>query len=266
MATSRKTSSARPRTDSSTDRVLSLLELFTEDAPVWTVEELMALRSMARATLYRYLRALVETGFLSPSGDGSYSLGPRVIEMDRQIRLSDPLLQVAKPIMAAQRDAFGGAQLLCRYYGERVVSIHDDHTDERIKTSFDRGRPFGLFLGAPSRVILAHLGPQQLQRIYLHHAQDILAAGLGGNWIEFRDHMREVRQQGYVVASDIDKKLVGIAAPIFVTPSTVIGSICLVRIKKETDAAQVEHLGNLATEMGRKISASLQRARPPART
>ena len=34
-------------------------------------------------------------------------------EMDRQIRIADPLLQVAAPVMHEIRDQVGGAQLLC---------------------------------------------------------------------------------------------------------------------------------------------------------
>lgn len=259
-------SKGNQRADSSTDRVLSILDLFTEDRPVWTTEVLIERLGVARATMYRYLRALVETGFLTPDGGGAYSLGPRFIEMDRQIRLADPLLQVAPPVMQSLRPAFSGDQLLCRYYGLRVLSILEDRMDPMIKahTSFDRGRPFPLFLGAPSRIILANLTQQQLQRLFLHHPQDITAAGLGRNWLEFRDNMRTISKQGYVAASDIDKSLVGVAAPVFLPSGEVTASLCLVKMRKDVTEEDVAAMGQTVIRAADQISDKLRRRRPSA--
>lgn len=258
------------RTDSSTDRVLGILDLFTEEHPVWTTDLLITRLGVARATMYRYLRALVETGFLTPDGGGSYSLGPRFIEMDRQIRMADPLLQVAPAVMQSLRTDFDGDQLLCRYYGLRVLSILEDRADPQIKenTSFDRGRPFPLFLGAPSRVILANLSQAQLQRLFLNHPQEIAAAGLGHNWLEFRENMKEVSRRGYERASDIDRNLIGIAAPIFLPSGDVMGSLCLVKMRKDVDERQVLQIAELAKTAAAEISARLrerQQEAAPAR-
>ena len=125
---------------SSNDRVLALIDLFTEIQPVWTTEALIQKQGTSRATTYRDLKALVASGFLAPVAPGAYALGPRFIELDRQIRLADPLLKVAPPIMAAQRMKVQGTQLLFRYYGIRVLSIHEDRTDDRIENEL-RSRP-----------------------------------------------------------------------------------------------------------------------------
>lgn len=253
------------RSDSSTERILGLLDLFTTDTPVWTVDALVEKENLARATMYRYVKALADTGFLVPVGGGGYSLGPRFIEIDRQIRRADPLLQVAPPIMRAQQEQVGGGQLLCRYYGERVLSIHREYTDERLPAmmSMERGRPFSLFLGAPSRIILANLPTHQLQRLFLYHADSIGAAGLGDSWIAFRDKMKSIRKAGYAVASDIDKSLIGVSAPIFAAPDVVTASLCMVRIRAEVDAAALQHLTDLAIASAAEISRQLQALYPP---
>ncbi|MFM6991825.1 MAG: IclR family transcriptional regulator [Rhodoferax sp.] len=254
-------SKSNQRSDSSTDRVLSILDLFTDEYPVWTTELLIEKLGVARATMYRYLRALVETGFLMPDGGGAYSLGPRFIEMDRQIRLVDPLLQVGPPVMQSLRPGFTGDQLLCRYYGLRLLSIFEDRVDPQIKvnTTFDRGRPFPLFLGAPSRIILANLTQQQLQRLFLNHPHEIAEAGLGRNWAEFRDKMREVSQLGYAVASDIDKQLVGISAPIFLPSGEVTASLCLVKMRKDVDDSEIKVIAALAVKAASEITNQLRK-------
>lgn len=253
-----ETNAAVRRGDSSTDRVLGLLDLFTVETPIWTADMLMDNQGLGRATVYRYLKALTDAGFLAPIGGGGYALGPRFIEMDRQIRMADPLLQIGPCLMQSLRKKVAGAQLLCRYYGLRVLTIHEERTDERILTSFQRGRPFPLFLGAPSRIILANLPQPQLQKLFLYHADEIRSAGLGSTWIEFRDQMKAVRKTGYAVASDIDKTLVGVAAPIFLAPDAVTASLCLVRLKEECTEDDIAFLGEVAIKAGQKLSEGLQ--------
>jgi DNA-binding IclR family transcriptional regulator len=239
-------------------RVLGVIDLFTEAKPIWTADELIEAQATSRATTYRDLRALVDAGFLAPVSVGAFALGPRFIELDRQIRLGDPLLKIAPPIMASQREKVGGTQLLCRYYGLRVMSIHEDRYDARIKTSFDRGRPVSLFTSSTSQVILANLGADQQQRLFLQHASKIAEAELGANWPEFKDRMRSIRERGVAIASVVDKDLVGVAAPVFTAPDTVAAALTLVRIRKEVDEAAIERLTRLAISAARKVSDRLQ--------
>jgi DNA-binding IclR family transcriptional regulator len=111
-------------------------------------------------------------------------------------------------------------------------------------------------------VILAHLPAYQLRNLALNHQPAIAAAGLGQNWVEFRDRMRAIRKTGFLAASDIDKNLVGISAPIFHAPGAVTASLCLVRRKARVSEADAVMLGRLAVDACRRISAGLQAFRP----
>jgi DNA-binding IclR family transcriptional regulator len=248
--------------DTSITRVLGILDLFSPDLPVWTVDMLVDRLLLGRATIYRYVRALCDAGFLVPVSGAGYVLGPRFIEFDRSIRLADPLLQIVPPVMAELRDAVNGAQLLCAFYGLRVLSVLQDKTDPNITMSMERGRPFPLFQGSPSRVILAHLPTYQLRNLALNHQREIAAAGLGENWAAFRDGLRAVRRTGYLVASDIDKALIGISAPIFHAPGAVAASLCLVRLKENVTDEDAASLGRLAMRACQRISSELQAFRP----
>lgn len=243
--------------ESSITRVLGILDLFTPDVPVWTAEMLGEQLGVARATTYRYVGALCDAGFLVPVSGGGYVLGPRFIEFDRSIRMADPLQHIVPPVMAELREVVNGAQLLCAFYGLRVLTVLQDRTDPSITMSMERGRPFPLFRGSPSRVILAHLPPYRLRTLALHHQAEIAAAGLGDSWPVFRDNMKAVRRQGYVVASDIDTALWGISAPIFHAPGAVTASLCLVRAKAKATDADLAMLGQLAVDACGRISSEL---------
>ena len=248
--------------ETSVTRVLGILDLFTPETPVWTVDMLVDRLMLGRATVYRYVRALCDAGFLVPVAGAGYVLGPRFIEFDRSIRLADPLLHIVPPVMAELRDVVNGGQLLCAFYGLRVLTVLQDKTDPNITMSMERGRPFSLFRGSPSRVILANLPTYQLRNLALNHPREIAEAGLGQNWVEFREAMRVIRRTGYLVASDIDKALVGISAPIFHAPGAVAASLCLVRRKENVSAEDAALLGRLAVDACRRISGELQAFRP----
>lgn len=250
--------SRKTRPDSSATRILGLLDLFTAETPTWTVDMLQEHLGLARATVYRYARELHNAGFLVPAAGGGYVLGPRFIEFDRQIRLADPLLRVGEQIMKELSADVAGTQLLCAFYGDRVLTVHEERTDETLTTSFQRGLPFALFKGAPSRIILAHLPSYQLKNIFLAHSETIASVGLGNNWAEFRDRMKDIRKTGYYVGSEIDKRLVGVAAPIFRSPGMVTGCLCLVRLKERTTARDIAFLAKLAMQGAEWISAGMQ--------
>ena len=83
----------------SSSRALAILSLFDEQHPVWHTDEINEAAGYTRATGYRYVKDLVEFGFLRKVSAGRYALGPRIIELDFQLRRSDPLLLTAVPVM-----------------------------------------------------------------------------------------------------------------------------------------------------------------------
>jgi DNA-binding IclR family transcriptional regulator len=68
------------------------LSLFTIEKSEWTVEEAAKEIGVSVSTAYRYFRDLSKVGLLDSSPSSKYVLGPAVIENDRKIRLTDPLI------------------------------------------------------------------------------------------------------------------------------------------------------------------------------
>lgn len=243
---------------SSSERVLSIIDLFKEQRPQWSIEEIASHLGLARTTAYRYAKTLVDAGFLASLNAGIYVLGPRIIELDRQIRLGDPMLRVAPPIMASIRKQASGLQLLCSYYGDRVMCIHQDVVEPGIDNTFDRGRPFPLFVGGPSRVILAHLPNRQLRSLMLHNAPAIARAGLGETWPEFSKNLRRIRQAGYFASQgEIHPENFGVVAPVMHTQG-VAGCLCIARPMSRLKERDIPRLIALTVDTAARISAGIQ--------
>ncbi|HEY9281008.1 MAG TPA: helix-turn-helix domain-containing protein, partial [Eoetvoesiella sp.] len=190
---------------SSVSRILDILDLFTPETTIVQVDEVGAQLGVGRSTCYRYLQELCDSGLLVQQGKGRYGLGPRVIELERLLQLSDPLLNAGKTIMAELAPICENRTLLlCSLFKDRVLCIHQTgpdhiiHANEKMPIYRGRGSTLPLFQGAGSQAILAHLAPHQVQALYLAKQSEIAAAGLGSDWKEFRATLNVIRKQGFV--------------------------------------------------------------------
>src|SRR5262245_13436439 len=106
------------RETSSGDRLLAVLGLFSVEQPVWTVEAAAERLDVPAPTAYRYFKRLTQAGLISPVSGASYTLGPAIIQMDRQIQISDPMLNAARGVMHGliQHASEGSILLLCRLF------------------------------------------------------------------------------------------------------------------------------------------------------
>jgi DNA-binding IclR family transcriptional regulator len=77
------------------DRVLGVLALFTHERSEWSVEDAAEALEVPVSTAYRYFKSLSSAELLIPYWPGRYVLGPAVIELDRMMRLRDPLINAA---------------------------------------------------------------------------------------------------------------------------------------------------------------------------
>ncbi|MBV1902693.1 MAG: helix-turn-helix domain-containing protein [Marinosulfonomonas sp.] len=245
------------RKKSSANKVLGILDLFTEESPTWTVEMLIKELNLTRATTYRYVKALYDAGFIVPGAGSSYVLGPRFIQIDRQIMRSDPLLRAARPLLDADRSKLIGAKILSGFYGDRVLSVHVEKIDKDITLTMERGLSFPLIYGSPSQVILAYLPAYQLRNVYNANAKKIAGQRLGDNWQEFRAEMKKIRKAGHRVGGHYQGSVIGVAAPIFHAPKAVSTSLCYVRSREICTEADIKNLVDLVTDTAAKISQEL---------
>jgi DNA-binding IclR family transcriptional regulator len=224
---------------SSLGKMLSILDLFSEAAPVWSTADIIESLGASRSTGYRYVKTLNAAGLLSAVGNGYYMLGPRIIELDLQIRSTDPLLKASAGLLDELVNATGHSALLCMLFQNSVLCIDERLAPLSPERLFKRGQRRPLFRGAMSRVILAYLPNHRLRTIYARRQSEILQAGLGATWEEFRTGLAKNRSDGYVKSvGEFNPGIVGLAAPIFSGSQDILGSIgiaCRTEELQDTD-------------------------------
>lgn len=217
---------------SASDKLLSVLGLFTIDTPEWTVETAAKELKLGVSTTYRYFRSLSSVGLIVAYAAGRYVLGPAITQLDRQSRLHDPLINAAKPTMheMVHRLGNGSVLLLCRLYRHQIMCIHQEYIESHeLTVSYERGKLMPLHRGASSKVVLAHMPARFVRAFYHDHAQEMAAVALGASWQETKRVLRQIRTAGVsVIHAELDPGVTGIAAPLFDPDGNVIGSLGLV--------------------------------------
>ena len=206
--------------------MLEILDLLEEQDSRWTPEHMMQRLGCPRSTLYRYLRVLANAGLVTSLPDVGYTLGPRIAELDYGMRSSDPLIVRGRPVLEALIKEIPGVGLLCRYYRDRVLCVHQESGGTGLRSGYERGRAMPIGRGAASRVILAHLKLAQLRQLYERQSRDFQRIGMGRNFEQVSAYLRDIRKQGFCVSrGEVTRGVIGVAAPVFDSEGTVIGSL-----------------------------------------
>ncbi len=235
------------------DRYIAVLRLFSQGQSEWTVNDMAERLGVPQSTVYRTVRDLMGENFLEMASEARYRLGSVFIEFDRLLRLTDPLLtagsQVLQDVVAAAGVPCVG--LLCRLYNDTVMCIADATAPgATFSSSYERGRPMPLTMGATSKAILAHLPARRFSRV-VEQSPDARSQA-------FRTELMAVRKAGVCISSgEIDADVVGVAAPILSKSPGVLASLSIVLPQTIADDAMVARIAAATMAGARRIEEGL---------
>jgi len=242
----------------SLEKMLSLLDVFTPAASTWSSDELIAYSGSSRSTCYRYIKVLQDAGFLAPVANGSYVLGPRIMELDRYIRMCDPIYIGGGPAIQKLARKTGHTVRLYMLYSNMLICVREEQPPSEPTGLFTRGQKRPLLVGAGSKVVLAYLPVHQLRSIFAHQRKAIAAAGLGADWKGFLKVLRRIRDDGYCVTSgELTPGLVGISAPLFDNQGKVLGSLAVALAESGADRSKFPVLAAAVAKAAQEASTQI---------
>lgn len=243
--------------------MLSVLDLFSGEHTTMTAEQIAEALGLTRTTCYRYTRELSHAGLLVSDG-GLFMLGPRIIELDRRIIHSDPLLNAGRSVVTGLADSLGAIGLLTTSYDDRIINIFEHEGSlERLPLSFGRGTTMPVFRSSTSKVILASMSRSRLKRLWKEHQHERDCQSIGKDWLSFWKALQTIKRQGYWTSTgELDKGMSGISAPILFGTGEVAGSMSLVFTLENFKAYETELLGSrlraAASQVSRALAARLR--------
>ena len=241
-------------------RMFAVLDLLEAEQATLDADTICARLGYSRPTGYRYIAELVRAGLLVRVGGGAYGLGPRIIELDYAIRVNDPVLAAAQPVMRELALATGGDATLAATYGKHMVTTHHEAGPEALILSYGRGRPMPLVRGALSKCLLAWMPRTRQQRLHAVHARDIKANKLGADWPAFRTTLTQIRKQGFAVSiGELDPGLVAVAAPVQDGEGNVLAAVAVVLRLARYELLDHAQLAALVIDGAHRIEAAMRR-------
>lgn len=245
--------------DSSLARMLSVLDLFSDQRLHWSAEDISAALGVSLPTSYRYMKTLSDAGLLRRGPDAQFTLGPRIVVLDHYIRQADPVLRCGIPFMRELVAQTGFDCVVSSLHGDQVLDTHREYGSMPADLSYGRGRPRPLFLGGAPKVILAELPTAQLRRMLERHADEARAAGLPTDWAGFRRYYSTIRKDGHYFSNgELEANLAAIAVPLRQADGAALGALSVVTTVQRMAVIDRSKLTPLVQRAAQEIAARLQ--------
>jgi len=216
-------------TMSSLSRLLSIFNLFTQDRPAWSTEEIAQQLDCSIPTAYRYLRELTSMQLLRSASPGQYVLGTKIIELDYLIRTGDPLIQAGSgPIKQLAREVDCDVAVIS-LSGMSLITIHYEPSRIDMLASYGRGRQMPAFRGAMSLAVLANLSKPMLRKVYDAHQEEAQHTPGAQTLEELTQQLKAIRKAGYASSQGaLDPENAGLAIPFNLAEHGIAASLGLV--------------------------------------
>jgi DNA-binding IclR family transcriptional regulator len=152
--------------NSTADRAIDILLMFSEDKPVWSTAEIAQHFRMPRSTTYRYLTSLRSYGLIVEDRSGGYRLGPRIFPLARVAKAGTSILTVALPHLSDLNRKLGEAVTLYERVGYQSIPLERLESRHSVKMIYTRGQILPWPGAASAKVLLAHAPPDEQKAIF----------------------------------------------------------------------------------------------------
>lgn len=207
-------------------RVLRILACFAEKDE-WGLNELARALQLPRASAHRLLNLCKPLNFVAQNEAGRYVPGVELYRMAGKLSSEMPVHRLARPVIDAIRDETDETTLVALLVRSELqmffsLSASPSHP---MRYAVEKNRLQPLSWGAPARVMLAHLSPDEIETV-AERAEPSPLDGRPLDVAELRESLEKIRREGYAVTfAHRSPDSWGIAAPFFDATGQVVGSI-----------------------------------------
>jgi IclR family acetate operon transcriptional repressor len=245
--------------DTSFARGLRILLTIADRGEV-RAEELSTLLETPASTVYRYLRTLMEFGFVDRR-DGRYLLGPRLVIGSGSNVTSEQLIRVADPVLRSLATETGETAVVMRRIGLSAVCLHQVESPNALRVSLEPGAMLPLHAGAINRVLLAYALPEIVDELVARGLDAITPdTPTEATLLETLEEIRTTgigRSEGELISG-----VVGIAAPVF-RDGAIVGAVGVIGPADRCGLAWRSRVSRLLPDAARTIMDGLtDEARP----
>ncbi|MCX5907326.1 MAG: IclR family transcriptional regulator [Deltaproteobacteria bacterium] len=252
------------KTIQSLEKGLDLLFLFTEEKSSLSIDEISSRSGLPRSTCYRFLNTFKQKRLMEVDGpSGKYRLSVRLLKLQSAIHRSLSIAQISLPYLQ-KLSAISGetAQLVLLDRNEGVCVERVDST-ATLRVMPDKGNTIHLHSGASGKVIMAHLSPEERERVIREKGLKKVTANTITDPAVLNRDLEEIRKRGYAQSDqEIYPGVKAVAAPIFDFQGKVIASVGVAgpreRLPRKKVTLLIPHIKEAARNISIRLGANLQ--------
>jgi IclR family pca regulon transcriptional regulator len=209
----------------SLDRGLAVIRAFDAEHPELTLSEVARQTGLTRAAARRFLRTLVEIGYMRTEG-GKFALRPKILELGFAYLSSLSLPEIALPHMEQLVEKVHESSSMCVLDGDEIVYVARVPTKRIMAVVIAVGTRFPAYATSMGRVLLAgrsddwldgFLASAELRRLTPHTMTDVT---------RLRAELVRIRERGWAqVDQELEEGLRSVAAPIHDAAGRVVAAI-----------------------------------------
>lgn len=243
--------------NSTADRAIDILLLFSEERPVWSTAEIAAYFSMPHSTVYRYIKSLRSYALIAEDKSGGYRLGPRIFSLARVAKATTSILSVSAPELQKLNDRYGEAVSLYQRVGDQIISVEYLESRHPVRIAFPRAEMLPWPATASAKVLLAFADRADQEAILRLTEPVRYTSRTLTSRKDLLKVLEQIRRDGYAFSDEEREEGVrAIAAPVFVrndAPYNVTLSGLTFRLKDE----RIPEIISAVTATASRISAAI---------
>ncbi len=244
-------------------RALALLDRLAEERQPMALARLAAGLALPKSSVHGLCTTLLALGYLRRHGDGSFSIGPRVMSLADAFIAGTGVTHEFAALWAEAGEVPDETVVLTILNGADVVYVATRSGKRPLGLSFNIGMRLPAYLAASGKAMLAHVGEGALRTLFGAAELAPMAQREGPTFDVLRAELAEVRARGYSVDDEgVREGVYCIGAPVFDSRGDVVAGIgmCLQKSPRQVAAreAQRRHVTDVATRLTQRLGGKPQ--------
>ena len=239
-------------------RAISLLKVFTEAHPVWTLAELTKYSGLNKTTTFRLLTALESEGLVMRNPDTEmYALGPEIIVLGGRALRSNSLRSLSRDELRALAEKTGETATVEVLTGRDVLILEEVVGSHIFGGIPSVGTRWPSYATSTGKAILAYLPDALVDSILKPPFQQFTSHTIG-SMEALRKDLAKIRDRGYAVADEeLELGFSAVGAPIWNHDGEVAGAVSIGGPAVRLNSQRMSDVARLVISSARRISARL---------
>jgi IclR family transcriptional regulator, acetate operon repressor len=243
----------------SLERAFRILETMADAGGTLGLSQLASRANLPLPTIHRFVRTLVELGYLRQEPSRQYALGPRLIWLGES---SARMLGTwARPYLTDLVDSLGESANLAMLDGDQIVYVGQVQSRQSMRMFTEVGRRISPHCTAVGKALLALIDPADVQALLIRTGMDAHTEHTITDPHAFATQLKQVLEGGYATDDEeheLGVRCVAVAVPR--APSRIAMSVSGPATRMTDDL--VARAVPLLTDAARRLSDDLASGQP----